>query len=268
MKKTILITGSTDGIGYETAKRFVKEGHNVIIHGRDTQKVQRVKESLLAELAEGTLESFVADLSDINAVKSLAQAIKMRYQNLDVLINNAGVYKVPSVKNNKGLDVRFVVNTIAPYLLTKLLLPILTLNSRVVNLSSAAQVPVNINALSSYVVLGDGEAYAQSKLALTMWSTAIAPELKEKGIMIVSVNPKSFLGSKMVKEAYGMQGVDLNFGVDILHRASLSSEFDNAHGKYFDNDSGNFSSPHPDALDINKCQAVVNVLEESLKEYL
>lgn len=268
MQKTILITGSTDGIGYETAKRFVKEGHNVIVHGRNAQKVQRVKGSLLAELGDGSLESFVADLSDMNAVKSLAQAIKMRYQKLDVVINNAGVYKVPTVKNSEGLDVRFVVNTIAPYLLTKLLLPILITNSRVVNLSSAAQAPVNINALSSYIALGDSEAYVQSKLALTMWSTAIAPALKEKGIMVVSVNPKSFIGSKMVKEAYGMQGVDVNFGVDILHRASLSSEFENAHGKYFDNDRESFSSPHPDALDGNKNQAVVNVLEESLKEYL
>jgi NAD(P)-dependent dehydrogenase (short-subunit alcohol dehydrogenase family) len=108
-------------------------------------------------------------------------------------------------------------------------------------------------------------AYAQSKLALTMWSFALAEELSKNKSMIVALNPGSLLGSKMVKEGFGIQGKDLFIGAEILVRASLSEEFTNASGKYFDNDIGKFSTPHLDALDKEKCKAVVSVLEDLVK---
>ena len=263
--KTILITGSTDGIGFQTTKRLVSEGHNVLIHGRSLQKVQNVVNELSSSLNGGTIDSFVADLTDMKDVKKLASEVKQKYQKLDVLINNAGVYKIKDTKTKDGLDARFVVNTIAPYFLMKELMSIFDNSSRVVNLSSAAQAPVDIKALKGeYMIPSAGEVYAQSKLALTMWSSSLAPKLKEKGVMIVSVNPKSFLGSKMVKDAYGVQGADLSIGADILCRASLGDEFTNAHGKYFDNDIGQFSQPHPDALDDEKCKKIIDTMEEIL----
>ena len=91
-----------------------------------------------------------------------------------MLINNAGVYKTPDPVTQDGLDVRFVVNTIAPYLLTQRLLPAMRPSGRVVNVTSAAQVPVNLEALAGRVRLDDMAAYAQSKLGLVMWSRAIA----------------------------------------------------------------------------------------------
>ncbi len=87
------------------------------------------------------------------------------------------------------------------------------------------------------VQLDDMGAYAQSKLAITMWSRIMAEKLKD-GPMIVAVNPGSLLASKMVKEGFGVAGNDLSIGADILTRATLSDEFANASGKYFDNDSG------------------------------
>jgi len=181
-----------------------------------------------------------------------------------VLINNAGVYKVPSKTADNGIDIRFVVNTIAPYLLTQKLAPLLGKQGRVINLSSAAQASVDITALGEANCLSDDMAYAQSKLALTMWSRHLAQIQNEQGPAIIAVNPASFLGSKMVKEAYGTQGNDLQIGVDILVRASLSEEFSDASGLYFDNDKGAFSDPHPDALDPIKNQAVTEKIEEIL----
>ena len=265
MQKTILITGSTDGIGFQTAKRLVKEGHNVLIHGRDAQKVQNVKAELLTMLEDGSIESFIANLTDMKEVKTLANNIKLRYQKIDVLINNAGVYKLKDSQTKDNLDARFVVNTIAPYLLTKELMPLFDSSSRVVNLSSAAQAPVDTRALKGEIQISSaGEAYAQSKLALTMWSSLLGEELKDKGAMIVSVNPKSFLGSKMVKEAYGVSGGDLKIGADILCRAALSDEFINAHGKYFDNDIGQFANAHYEARDEIRCRKVIEAIEEVL----
>ncbi|CAH1531441.1 hypothetical protein THZG08_40079 [Vibrio owensii] len=79
--------------------------------------------------------------------------------------------------------------------------------------------------------------------------------------MVVSVNPKSFLGSKMVKDAYGIAGNDISLGADILIRAALSDEFAQAHGSYFDNDIEAFAAPHRDALNDTKSQQVVDAIE-------
>ena len=265
MKKKILITGSTDGIGLETAKTLASLGHHLILHGRNPSKLKKT-EKLLSALPGGAIvESHVADLSDMADVEALAKSVAKKHKKLDVLINNAGVYAVTDVVTEDGLDVRFVVNTIAPYLLTRRLLPLLGPSGRVVNLSSAAQSPVNLNALAGQGRrLSDDVAYAQSKLALTMWSRSMALELNSGGPAIIAVNPGSLLASKMVKEAYGVDGHDIQIGADILSRAALSDEFADASGQYFDNDQGRFSSPHRDALDPRKSQEIVRSIENVL----
>ena len=189
-----------------------------------------------------------------------------KHAKLDVLINNAGVYNAPDLITQDGLDVRFAVNTIAPYLLTQRLLPLLGTSGRVINLSSAAQSAVDPEALAGRGKLSDGAAYAQSKLALTMWSRSMALSLKDDGPAIIAVNPGSMLGSKMVKEAYGVAGGDLRIGAEILCRAALSDEFAAASGQYFDNDSGQFASPHPDVLNPQKSEKMVRVIEAVLAE--
>lgn len=261
MGKTILITGSTDGIGLETARKLVHWGHHVLLHGRNPAKLEA---AVTALPGAGRVESYLADLSDISSVESLAKAVAEKHIKLDVLINNAGVYTTTDPVTKDGLDVRFVVNTVAPYLLTRRLLPLLGSSGRVINLSSAAQSTVDPNALVGPSNLSDGAAYAQSKLALTMWSRSLALALKEEGPAIIAVNPGSLLGSKMVKQAFGMEGKDMAIGADILTRAALGEEFKAASGLYFDNDEGRFASPHPDALDEQKSEALVNSMDALL----
>ena len=264
MAKTILITGSTDGIGLETAKTLVSLGHTVLLHGRNRTKLEKVEKILSAD--GGRVESYVADLSRMADVTALATAVGENHSMLDVLINNAGVYNTSEPVTQDGLDVRFVVNTIAPYLLVQQLLPLMDTSGRIINLSSAAQSPVNLDALAGRVRLSDGAAYAQSKLALTMWSHSMALALKDGGPAIVAVNPGSLLGSKMVKEAFGIAGGDIRIGADILTRAALSEEFETASGQYFDNDSGRFASPHPDALNPQKSEQILHAIEKVLAE--
>ena len=261
MSKIILLTGATDGIGLETAKLLVTQGHTLLIHGRTPAKLAAVEQTLSAIPQAVTVESYVADLANLADVEAMAKVISAKHKKLDVLLNNAGVYNAPNPITQDELDVRFVVNTIAPYLLTQQLLPLMDSDGRVINLSSAAQAPVNLEALAGRIKLSAGAAYAQSKLALTMWSRSLALALGKDGPAIVAVNPASLLGSKMVKEAFGVAGGDLRIGADILIRAALSEEFATASGKYFDNDSGQFASPHPDALNKQKCEAVVQAIE-------
>lgn len=260
MQKTILITGSTDGIGLETAKMLADDGHLVLMHGRNPKKLEDAMNTV-----GGETEGYVADLSRIADVHALARDVTAKHQTLDVLVNNAGVFKTPQTTTPEGHDVRFVVNTLAPYALTKDLLPVMKPDGRIINLSSAAQAPVTIDAIRGTVRLSDMEAYAQSKLAITMWSKLLADGLPN-GPMVLAVNPGSLLASKMVKEGFGVAGNDLRIGAGLLCRACLSEEFATANGRYFDNDAGAFNDPHRDALDRSKSQKVLAAIEEVLAD--
>lgn len=256
MTKTILITGATDGIGLLTAKTLTAEGHNVLLHGRSADKLEAA-----AREVGGNPETYRADLSRLEDVNAMVADTRAKHDRLDVLINNAGVLKVPNTLTDSGLDVRFMVNTIAPWALTVGLLPIIPKDERVVSLSSAAQAPVNINALRGKEPLGHNEAYAQSKLALTVWSQELAREHPD-GPVFVSVNPGSLLATKMVKESYGMAGKDLRIGAEILLRAAVSDEFANASGQYFDNDAGRIARPHPAAADRPHVAELMTAIRE------
>ena len=264
MSKTILITGSSDGIGLETAKLLASEGHGVILHGRSNAKLARAQRDhgVLAEC--GTV---AADLSDLAETENMAHEVQRRFGALDVLINNAGVFKVADPVMATGLDIRFVVNTLAPYLLTRLLLPIMPNEGRVLNLSSAAQAPLSERALQGQERLSDNAAYAQSKLAITSWSRHLALA-KPKGPAIIAVNPGSLLGTKMVREAYGMAGKDVGQGARILAELAVSAKHAGATVLYFDNDSERFAAPHPDALNPEKGERLVAMIDTILSQHI
>ncbi|SFR47460.1 short chain dehydrogenase [Yoonia tamlensis] len=251
MTKTILITGATDGIGLLTAKMLAAQGHLILMHGRNADKL-----AAAAKEVGGKSETYLADLTRLGEVTAMADEILERHKTLDVLINNAGIFKTAETRTPDGLDIRFMVNSFAPYVLTNRLLPIIPKSGRVVNLSSAAQAPVDLAAMAGKGHLGDGTAYAQSKLAITVWSREMARALPD-GPVIVAVNPGSLLASKMVKEGYGIAGNDLAIGADILCEASLDASFADASGKYFDNDAGQFANPHAAALDVDHSSSIM-----------
>lgn len=261
--QTILLTGATDGIGLETAKILVKNEHTVLLHGRNANKLNAVVNELSKQ---GNVEAITADLSDLIATKNLAECIKQHYSSLDCIINNAGVLNAdPSVTADR-MDIRLIVNTLAPYLLTKELLPLLTPRGRIINLSSAAQATVKLKELTNLLEpVNAMEAYSQSKLAITMWSKALADQLKNTEQVIVAINPGSLLASKMVKEGFGIEGKELTIGANILVKAATSEEFSKASGLYFDNDLEKFSEPHPDALDDNKCAQLLLDIENLIE---
>lgn len=235
MTKTVFITGSTDGIGLLTAKTLATQGHTVILHGRSARKL----EAAAGELG-GAPQTYQADLSSLEATADLAKRILAGHDRIDILINNAGVFKTTSPILANRQDIRFVVNTLAPYALTRALLPIIPKEGRIINLSSAAQAPVNIQAMKGGVALDDMGAYAQSKRAITIWSQEMARDLPD-GPVVIPVNPGSLLASKMVKEGFGVAGNDLQIGADILCRLALDDAFADQSGKYWDNDAGGFA---------------------------
>lgn len=260
MTKTILITGATDGLGRATAIALARQGHNIIAHGRNAQKLEQLK----AEIGPSLL-TVQADMSNLSQVAQMGRDLTNAYGRIDIVINNAGVFKTSQPRLNDGRDLRFVVNTFAPALLSNLLLPIMPKDGRLVHLSSAAQAPVDLDALKGKRKLQDMEANAQSKLALTMWSQDFALKHPE-GPVSVAVNPGSLLATKMVREVFGLSGNDLNIGVDILNRAALSDDFATASGLYFDNDRGQFANPHPDAAYAERVARVIEGIEAEIAD--
>lgn len=276
MAKKILITGATDGIGLLTANKFAALGHTLLIHGRNPEKLQTAKEQLTAAGAAAVI-CYQADLSDFSETRALIKQIQSEHSQLDILINNAGIYKTNHPITKDNLDVRFVVNTLAPYLITTELKPLLNNTSRVINLSSAAQAPVDLDALAGKFPLEDQfSAYAQSKLAITMWSRYLADHWQadssqqtkpsDQVSVIIAVNPASLLASKMVKEGFGVAGKDMNIGADILVDLALKPEYQNHSGEYFDNDMGQFTAPHPAAEDAEQRKALIEAIEKMLAD--
>ena len=265
--RTVLLTGATDGLGLATALRLAAGGHTLLLHGRSKKKLAAAATAVRAVDGAGRVETYRADLSDLAQVSQMAAEVRAAESRIDVLINNAGVLKTSQPRTESGHDVRFVVNTLAPALLTRELLPLVPPEGRLVHLSSAAQAAVNIAALEGEGELDDMDAYAQSKLALTMWSQALAAELGPDGPVSVAVNPGSLLATKMVREGFGVSGSSVEQGTDILTRAAFSDEFADASGRYFDNDSGSFASPHPAASKSKTVAAVVGTIESLIAEH-
>lgn len=264
MRKTILITGSTDGIGKLVANRFAQDGHDVYLHGRNPDKLATTIEEIQSASGNANVSGFIADMSDLAAVRSLAAEVSAKLSGLDVLINNAGIFTTSSAQTESGLDMRMVVNYLAPYLLTEALQPLLKQrdNPRVINLSSAAQSPVALDVLRGERQAEAQAVYAQSKLALTMWSMALARQ--QPDMTVIAVNPGSLLNTNMANEAYGQHWSSADKGSDILYDLALHPDYQSASGKYFDNDKGNpkgdFGDAHPDAYDE---AAITNLLRET-----
>lgn len=265
MTKTILITGSTDGIGKLAAISLAKEGHELYLHGRNVEKLTMVIDEIKGLSENEKIDGFVADFKDMEAVKRMASQIKSKISKMDVLINNAGIFKSSSSMNQDGIDIRIAVNYLAPYLLTNELLPLLEKGdkARIINLSSAAQASISEDVLSGKQKVGEMQAYSQSKLAITMWSTYLAK--KFSGLTIIPVNPGSLLDTNMVREAFGHSRSSADKGGNILVQLALSEEMDKFSGHYFDNDRGFFGRAHQDAYDENKIARMIQITNEALE---
>lgn len=259
--KTIIITGSTDGIGKLAAIGLAKQGHQLYIHGRSQEKVENVIKEIKSISGNEKIDGFVADLSNFKAVRELANEIN-KLEQLDVLINNAGVFKSSNDLSSELIDMRLTVNYLAPVLLTGSLIELLnkSTNPRVINLSSAAQTSVTLEAFTTQMILNVSEAYAQSKLALTMWTFDMAQ--KNKNIHFIAVNPGSLLNTNMVKEAYGHHWSSADKGANILMDLAISDEYKYSTGIYFDNDKGHLGRAHSDAYNEIKIKELIEVTEK------
>jgi NAD(P)-dependent dehydrogenase (short-subunit alcohol dehydrogenase family) len=249
--KTVLITGSTDGVGRCVAGLLAKSGANVLVHGRDRDR----GESLVAEISrqDGQARFYQADLSSLAEVRHLAQAIQRDQARLDVLINNAGIGtggRGQRQTSADGHELRFAVNYLSVFLLTRLLLPLLKASApgRIVNVSSVGQQIIDFDDVMLTRGYSGVRAYCQSKLAEVMLTFDLAEELKNSNVTATCLHPATYMDTTMVR----MDGISPMSSVEdgaapILHLA-ISPETDGKTGLYFDRFRA--SRAHPQAYDI------------------
>lgn len=252
--KIILITGSTGGIGKETAKALAKQGHTVIVNGRNKNKTEAICNEIKSETGNSKIDFITADLLLLSEVNRMAKEFKKKYKRLDVLINNAGaMFGEDRQTTKEGLEKTFALNLFSPFLLTQLLLESLAKSphARIINVSSSAHKMSGIPDLSDIQLEKNysfGSAYGLSKLYLIWITQYLARELKENNLSITA----NSLHPGTIKTGFG-QNADKGFWMNLLFKASMlfattpehgaestiylatSKNLENVTGKYFSN---------------------------------
>ena len=202
--KTVLITGSTDGVGRYVATQLAAAGAKVLIHGRDTARAQSLSEEI--KRAGGGVPAFYqADLSSLAGVRQLADAVLADHAGLDVFISNAGIGSQNGGPGRQtsadGFELRFAVNYLAGFLLAYRLLPLLKQSAplRIVNVASLGQHPIDFDDVMITKGYSGSRAYAQSKLSQIMFTIDLADELKGSGVTVNSLHPATYMNTTMVR---------------------------------------------------------------------
>ena len=219
--RVVLITGSTDGLGREVARRVAATGAHVIIHGRNVERGKALVEEINRE-GPGTARFYAADFASLDQVRDFAHEIRLDYDRLDVLVNNAGIWlDGPDRRlSDDGYELTFQVNYLSGFLLTRLLLPLLleSAPSRIINVSSIAQRPIDFDDVMLEHGYSSSRAYAQSKLAQIMFTFDLADELKNTGVIVEALHPATMMDTHMVLSRGAQPRSSVEEGVEaVLH---------------------------------------------------
>lgn len=232
---TVLITGATDGLGRALAVDLARRGAIILVHGRSPERIADTLTEI--RLAGGEARSYQADFSALSEVRRLADEVLAKEPRLDVLINNAGIgATVPGgglrQESQDGYELRFAVNYLSTYLLSVSLRPLLERSApaRIVNVSSAGQVPIDFDDVMLNRRYDGMRAYRQSKLAQIMFTFDYAEQLRGSGITVNALHPATFMPTKIVATPFS----SIADGVRAVGRMALGSAMEGVTGRYFD----------------------------------
>jgi retinol dehydrogenase 14 len=192
-EKVCMITGATSGIGKATAMELASMGASVVMVGRDLGRGEAALAEIKEQSANASVDLMLADLSSQQEVRMLADEFKETYPRLDVLVNNAGLFRSERITTADGLETTFAVNHLAYFLLTNLLLDTLKASapSRIVNVSSGdhASGTIDFDDLQKEKGYKGAKAYSQSKLANVLFTHELARRLEGTGVSANCLHP-------------------------------------------------------------------------------
>jgi NAD(P)-dependent dehydrogenase (short-subunit alcohol dehydrogenase family) len=260
--KTVLITGSTDGLGRETARALAARGAHVIVHGRNADRGKALVDEI-TKSGKGSARFYAADFASLAAVRAFADTILANYPRLDLLVNNAGVLggDAPRRTSSDGHELHFAINYLAGFLLTERLLPRLRASTpaRIVNVASRAQQPIDFNNVMLETGYNGGRGYAQSKLAQITYTKDLSERLKGSGISVYALHPASMMNTTMVRDIGASPRSTVEEGLaSVLHAIDAT---DAPSGTYFNGQV--VASPHAQAMDT-AAQAKLRALSQQL----
>lgn len=234
--RTILITGSTSGLGRELARQYATEPGHLILHGRNPEKLRHMAAELAGNPAQ--ISTVQADLAELAQVRQLADHVSTLTDSLTVLVNNAGIgqgRRDVREESADGIELRLAVNHLAPFALTLHLLPLLRAGApaRVVNVASAAQTPVDFADPQLRARYSGGHAYAQSKFAMIATGFHLARLLPAAEVSVNSLHPATLMPTAMVAEGWGTTVDDLATGVAAVRHLIDSPALGGVSGRYF-----------------------------------
>jgi NAD(P)-dependent dehydrogenase (short-subunit alcohol dehydrogenase family) len=240
-EQIVLVTGATDGLGKALALTLAESGATVLLHGRDEVRLEAARQDILEAVPTANLATYRANFASLADVRRLGERLQKEQPRIDTLVNNAAVGggKPGDPRrefSQDGYELRFAVNYLAPFLLTHLLLPCLrhTPPSRIINVSSAGQIPINFDDVMMERRYEPLDAYRQSKLAQVMFTFDLAAQVQDEGITVNCLHPASLMPTKMVHEYFGRTINTIEDGVNAVMRLAADPALDDVTGKYFD----------------------------------
>ena len=236
-RRVTLVTGSTDGIGRQTALELARAGQHVIVHGRTRPKVDAAVAVLREKVPDATVDGVSFDLGSMASVRRGASEIVEKFSTLDVLINNAGIFASERVVTGDGIELSLAVNHVGPFLLTQLLAPLLERGApaRVINVSSIAHTRGRIHLDDLTLARGftGYAAYAQSKLAQVMHALSLAERWAPGVIAAYSLHP-GVIATKLLREGFGpVRGASVEDGARTAVMLATAAQIDEPSGGYF-----------------------------------
>ncbi|MFF4174201.1 SDR family NAD(P)-dependent oxidoreductase [Streptomyces sp. NPDC001744] len=253
--KTVLLTGATQGMGFRLAFLLAARGATLLLHGRDQQRLAAAAGAIRTQAPEASVRTYRADLADLEQVSTLADTVLSVEPRLDALVNNAAVGGGidPTVRqtSRQGHELRFAVNHLAPYVLTRRLLPLLVASapSRVVNVASAGQAPIRFDDVMLERDYDGVQAYCRSKLALLMATFDLAADSVPHEFTVNALHPAHLMDTSMVRQSGFAPAATLDEGARPTLRLIADPELDNTTGRYFDRYDDQLA--HPQAYDAH-----------------
>jgi NAD(P)-dependent dehydrogenase (short-subunit alcohol dehydrogenase family) len=235
-QQIILVTGATDGLGRAVASELADQGATLLLHGRSKERGKQTLAEIRARTGNSKLTYYRADFESLSEVRELADRIQADHERLDVLVNNAalGIDPVRRVTRD-GHEATFQVDYLAPYMLSYLLEPLLIAfaPSRIVNVASAGQAPINFHDIMLEHSYDGMQAYCQAKLAEIMLTIDRAAELSGTGVTVNCVHPAFNMPTKIVTHLFTPQS-EIADGVRSTLRLIADPTLEKVTGRYFD----------------------------------
>ncbi len=233
----VLITGSTDGIGKQTAIDLAEKGASVIVHGRNRNKAAEAADEVARKSGNKNIDSVSADLASFNDIHNMADELHAKYHHLDVLINNAGVFMNQRKLSEEGIEMTLAVNHLAFFLLTGLVLDLVKNSeyARIINVASMAHAShIDFDNLQGEKHFEGYDAYSRSKLCNILFTYKLARMVRDTPVTVNCLHP-GVIRTKLLKAGWGMGGSGTEKGAETIVYLASSAEVQDVSGKYFAN---------------------------------